>query len=366
MPCPFAARTHSLDDPVEVGEPVVVAEAPAGGPVRIVTDPELARAVLADPRFAKDPALAPPHWDARTAGLEPTAADQLSVTTLDGPPHTRLRRVFAPLFSAARMRAAYPMMVATARRLLAALGAEADLVEDFTTRYPLAVLCDLLGIPADRVDHAMTACRLVHTDYPDHVDQAMAAFADLASVAVTGGVELADRMPPGSTDRDLHYQVFTILFAGQLTTDPSVGFLIARLLSPPPAPDTHTAPDDPAAPDDLVDDTLRRYPPAPYTLWRFTSTEVDLAGELLSARTPVLVDIRAANAGSGDLTFGTGPHYCIGAQLARLELRAVAEAFRTDYPKARLTTPYRNLVAATPGGIMGSRLLTLPVRFQTP
>ncbi|QQQ73889.1 hypothetical protein IOD16_21865 [Saccharothrix sp. 6-C] len=60
----------------------------------------------------------------------------------------RLRRVVAPLFSAARMRAAHPRLLVIAERLLARLDdGEVDLVEDFTTRYPLAVLCDLLDIP---------------------------------------------------------------------------------------------------------------------------------------------------------------------------------------------------------------------------
>lgn len=361
--CPFSTRARAIDAPdphraeMRAAGPLVRAEAPAGGPVWIVTDPDLARAVLTDTRFAKDTALAPPHWDHRVAGLEPTAAEQLSVTTLDGEAHGRLRRAFAPLFAAARVRAAYPRLRAIAERLLARLGpGEVDLLEDFTTRYPLAVLCDLLGIPDEHVDGAMRACRLMHTDYPDHVGQAMAAFADLATAALDGGgpaTELADRMPPGSTRRDLHYQVFTLLFAGQLTTDLTIGFLVARLLGDPAAP----------ADDELVRDTLRHHPAAPFTLWRFTSTELDLAGTRLPARSPVLVDIKGVNeSGDGaDLTFGAGPHYCIGAQLARLELRAVAETFRTHYPAARLTTPFDDLRHSGPGGIMGSRLHSLPV-----
>ncbi|GAA3439151.1 cytochrome P450 [Kutzneria kofuensis] len=279
------------------------------------------------------------------------------MTTLDGEAHARLRRALTPLFSATRMQAAYPRMKAIAGQLLDHLGpGEVDLLDDFTTRYPLAVLCDLLGIPAAHVDTAIGACRLMHDDYPANVGEAMAAFARLAHAAVGNGLaaELAQRMPAGSTPEDLHYQVFTLLFAGQLTTDLTIGFLVARLLGDPTTP-----------PDELVRETLRRHPPAPFTLWRFTSTEVDLGGVRLPANSPVLVDIQGINArGDTDLSFGAGPHYCIGAQLARLELRALVETVRSGFPGARLAMPLDALRHSGPGGIMGSRLHTLPVRLR--
>jgi cytochrome P450 len=365
--CPFTPTARRLDaaDPARArlrsSGPLVRIEAPAGGPVWVVTDAGLARQVLADTtRFVKDPALAPPGWDRRSAGLEPTAAAQMSLTTLDGPAHTALRRAFAPLFGARRMRDSYGRMRDIARRLLADVAAdEVDLVADLATRYPLTVLCDLLGIPAGHVDTAMAACRLVHVDYPAHVGEAMAGFATLAAAALAteGGPahEPAARMPPGSTRADLGYQIFTVLFAGRLTTDPAIGFLVARVLS-------GTGPTDTAA---LVRETLARHPPAPFSLWRFTATDLDLAGTALPARTPVLVDIQGVNDRLGpddhDLTFGAGPHYCIGARLAQLELQALAEVIGTDYPDARLLVPYDDLRHSTPGGVMGSRLLALPV-----
>jgi cytochrome P450 len=368
LSCPFSPAVRPIDEPdphhaaLRAAGPLARTDAPAGGPAWVVTDDRLARAVLADPRIVKDPAQAPPAWDARTAGLEPTAAEQLSVTTLDGPAHAGLRRVFAPLLSGHRMRAAHGRMQDIARGLLAGQD-ELDVVADLGARYPLAVLCDLLGVPPGHLDTAVDACRLMLVDYPDHVPEAMAGFAGLAAAALRSGdglaVELAERMPPGSTEADLHYQVFTLLFAGQLTTDPSIGFLVARLLGDPTAP-----PD----PDDLVRDTLRRHPPAPYTLWRFTATDLELAGVALPAGSPILVDIQGINEdlapGAGDLSFGAGPHYCLGAHLAQLELRALVEVLRADHPRARLAVRYADLRQAAPGGIMGSRLLTVPVRLR--
>ena len=52
------------------------------------------------------------------------------------------------------------------------------------------------------------------------------------------------------------------------------------------------------------------------------------------------------------------------AQLAQLELEALAEAITSDYPHARLLTPYADLRHLSPGSIMGSRVRTLPVALS--
>ncbi|RZT84825.1 cytochrome P450 [Pseudonocardia sediminis] len=362
--CPFAPSTRGLDEPDPVrpalrrSGPLVEAQAPAGGPVWIVTDAELARAVFADPRISKDPALAPPSWDPRVAGLEPPAAQQPALTTLEGEAHAALRRAHAPLLAARRMLAGYDQMMAIARELLGALGdGPVDLTEDFSTRYPLTVVCDVLGVPRDRVDDAIAACRGMYSDDPALVGAAMGAFADLAAAAVRSGdgiaAELAGRMPSGTTGDDLHYQLFALLFAGQLTTDPAVGFLVARALA------------EPGEPEELVRETLREHPPAPFSLWRFTATEIELAGTRLPAGAPLLVDIEGINGhitpGEQDLSFGGGHHYCAGAQLARYELQALVEVLRTDHPDARLAVSRSELRAVSPAGIGGSRLAALPV-----
>jgi cytochrome P450 len=64
-----------------------------------------------------------------------------------------------------------------------------------------------------------------------------------------------------------------------------------------------------------------------------------------------------------DLSFGAGPHYCMGAQLAALELRAVVEVVRADFPDARLAVPRSALRVVCPGGIGGSRIAALPVEL---
>ncbi|GAA0939384.1 cytochrome P450 [Nonomuraea longicatena] len=371
---PFANPPRGLSEPhpapaaLRAAGPIVRADAYGGGPVWIVTDDALARKVLTDPRLVKDPAYAPPSWDPHIVGLEPPAAEHLSLTTVDGPEHTRLRRAHAGLFSARRMREHADRTTEIVRRLLAEVADDqVDLMADFTTRVPLTVLFDLLGIPLDRVDQAIDACqRMVH-GAPDEIGGSIAALEELAAESLRDGrhglaAELRDHVPDEVTDVQLRYLIFGLIFAGQLTTEAAIGFLVAHLLDPDRPVDGVTI-------DDLVQETLRLHPPAPFTLWRFATTDLELAGVAIPAGSPVLVDIQGINTAPGrakgqDLTFGAGPHYCLGAHLAQVELSAIARVLRADFPDARLAVPYRELRQAGEVGIIGGRLTALPVTLR--
>jgi cytochrome P450 len=246
-----------------------------------------------------------------------------------------------------------------------------DLTADFTPRYPLVVLLELLGVPLDRVDQAIAACRGMFAG-PEAAGRAMGTFDEIAAAALADGrgstekpppggvgfsdtrgpglaVELRDRLPTDLTPEQVRYLIFGLIFPGQLTTDPALGFVLADLLTSGDSGD----------PDELVRDTLRRHPPAPYTLWRFAAEEVEVAGVTLPARSPILIDVLGIDTDTTrppgpDLSFGAGPHYCMGAQLAALELRAVVEVVRTDFPDARLAVPRSALRVVCPGGIGGA------------
>ncbi|MFE7135532.1 cytochrome P450 [Streptomyces sp. NPDC057638] len=371
---PFAATLSGITDTdpiraaLRAAGPIVQVDAPAGGRAWIVTDHALAREVLLDPRITKDPLFAPPGWDRHTAGLEPTAAEQPSLTTLDGPEHAELRHAHTPLLTIQRTGRRFDRIHAIARTLLTDLATdrtEVDLMADFTTRYPLTVLLDLLGIPLAYVGQAADACRQMHSDQPGAQGGAITELARIAALGLGDNsqglaAELRARVPAHTTREQLQYHLFALIFAGQLTTDAALGTLIAHTLADHPHQrDT----------DELVRETLRQHPPAPFTLWRFTTADIELAGTRLPSRAPVLVDIQGINTDPArppgpDLTFGAGPHFCIGAQLAQLELRAVATVLRTDFPQARLTIPFAELQQAATGGLQGSRLTTLPVTLH--
>lgn len=395
---PFAFLGARLDDRARVraalreAGAVVRVEAPAGGTVWMVTEDTLARQVFSDPRFAKDPALAPAHWHGRAPTLEPPASERLSLTTTDGEDHLALRRVHAPVFRGRRLRDHTDRIATTARELLADAavssrrsGRPADLMTTFAYHYPLTVLCDLLDLPITDLEKVRHAGEAITADDPEQVHAGITALEDLVTGAIRSAAERENATMTGVlyerartelgdiSDDNLHYMISGLVFVGQHTTGPVLGFVLAHVL----AGHLDAGADD-AAIDAFVEEVLRLHPPVPHSLWRFTTEPIVLGGVQLPAGAPVLVDIEGINtdpdyhaapdelrptrAGPTHLTFGEGAHYCIGAGLARLELGIAVKIMREDFPRARLAVPFDHLRLAPDPHTR--RLTALPVRLE--
>jgi cytochrome P450 len=336
------------DNHLDVEPSIRALDGPAGR-VWVISDEALARQAFADPRVSKDPALAPSGWPRWLLGLEPTSAEQPSLTSLDGDAHRELRRAHAPLFTTKVLQSSRPRIEEIARELLHAQPDEADLAADFTVRFPLTVICDKLGVPLEHVTALIGACRrMVTSDLSQHI-AALTEFHGL--IADATATEFRQRVP---LDREqTNYLIGAMVFGGQTTTDGALGFVIAHLLA-----GHQSLPDG-----EFVADVLRRQPPFPYTLWRFTNAEIQLDDVTLPPRSPLLIHIEGLNALGGDFTFGAGPHFCVGAQLAQLELETVVAVLRQDFPHARLTLPFDELPLIRLG-IHGRKLRSLPVHLR--
>ncbi|MEV4738875.1 cytochrome P450 [Streptomyces sp. NPDC049555] len=382
--CPMMPMREKppVHEDLRAAGPVVAARAPAGGTAWVVTDDELAREVLADPRFVKDPGLAPQSWHGVDDGLD-LPVPQLRPYTLiavDGEEHRRLRRIHAPAFNPRRLAARAARIETIARALFTALAEEsarsgrpAELVGGFAFHFPLLVVCDLLGVPVTDPATAREAIGALKTVALGTADEQEALTADSSALenllldavraARRDGAEdtmtrvLYERSVAefGSvTDEQLVHMVTGLIFAGHDTTGSFLGFLLAEVLAghlPADAGDEEVAA--------FVDETLRHHPPVPYTLWRFAATDVTLGGLELPRGAPVLVDIEGINTDARlhpdphaldpqrpsrrRMTFGDGPHYCIGEQLALLESRTMIGVLRRDFPAARLAVPFDEL-----------------------
>jgi cytochrome P450 len=334
---------HLDDEP-----PIRAVDSPIGQ-VWVIGDETVAKVAFTDPRVSKDPVHAPAGWPTWMLGLEPTGAAQPSLTSTDGEAHRELRRAHAPLFTAKVLAAGRPRVEEIARELLHALPDETDLAVDFTTRFPLTVICDKLGVPLEHVTALIDACRRIVTrDLSQHL-AAMSEFHRLVGEATAPEF----RTRANHDHAETNYLIGAMVFGGQTTTDGALGFVIAHLLA-----GHQTQPDA-----EFVQDVLRRHPPFPYTLWRFTSAEIELGGETLPPRTPLLIHIEGLNARGGDFTFGAGPHFCVGAQLAQLELESVVSVLKQDFPNARLALPFDDLPLLRLG-IQGRKLRALPVHLR--
>ncbi|TLQ43754.1 cytochrome P450 [Streptomyces marianii] len=404
--CPMMTmqRKPEVHDAFREAGPVVEVNAPAGGPAWVVTDDALAREVLADPRFVKDPDLAPAAWRGVDDGLDSPVPElrPLTLIAVDGEAHRRLRRIHAPAFNPRRLAEWTDRIAAIADRLLTELaddsarsGKPAELIGGFAYHFPLLVICELLGVPVTDPAMAREAVSVLKVlglggaqsgggdgDDPAGGVPDTSALESLLLEAVHSArrndtrtmtrvlYERAQAEFDSVSDDQLVYMITGLVFAGHDTTGSFLGFLLAEVLTGRLAADA----DDDAV-SRFVEEALRYHPPVPYTLWRFAATEVTIGGVRLPRGAPVLVDIEGTNTDGRHhdephtfhpdrpsrrrLTFGDGPHYCIGEQLAQLESRTMIGVLRSRFPAARLAVPYAELRWSRKGA-QTARLTELP------
>ncbi|MBO8195927.1 cytochrome P450 [Streptomyces oryzae] len=331
--------------------PVHHVRTPEGALAWLVVGHEAARAALTDERLSKRWANASPDAD----GL--TVAPGTHMLVSDPPDHTRLRKLVSKEFTPRRIAALEPRIKELTSGLLDAMLASpdgrADLVASLAFPLPIAVICELLGVPdlererfAAWSDHVLSAA-------PDEERQdsaqALAGYLtqllerqraqpgdDLLSVLIRTSDEDGDRL---STD-ELLGMAWLLLIAGYETT---VGLIANGTLALLRHPDQLAAlRADPALLPGAVEEMLRYDGPVEVSTFRFTLEPVEIGGTLIPGDgqlvLPVLgdadrdskrfpdgdrFDIRRE--ARGHLAFGHGIHFCLGAPLARLEARIAFE-----------------------------------------
>ncbi|MBW4722364.1 cytochrome P450 [Saccharothrix obliqua] len=347
--------------------PLVRVTLPHGGDAWLATTHRDVRAVLSDRRFSRAAAVG-------TAAPRVTPVDHQggSLLGLDPPDHTRLRRLAAGAFTARRVAAHRADVEAAVTALLddmVAAGPPADLVAALAWPLPIAVICRVLGVPVEDQDlFRGWAGRLVALTADDpatitgargSLDAYLADLVaqrrirpadDLVSVLAHAG-DRGDRL----TEEELIAFIVTLLIAGYETTADHIGNFTLALLSERErwdelAADPHLVP---AAVEELLRHTPLEAEVGFFT--RVATEDVVLDGGVVRAGEAVIPRLAAANRDAAvfdhpdrlDFTravnphvgFGYGAHHCIGAPLARLELRAVFTALVRRLPGLRLAVP---------------------------
>ncbi|MFD9306543.1 cytochrome P450 [Streptomyces sp. NPDC060048] len=320
----------------------------------------------------------------------------------DPPEHGRLRRTVARAFTPARVDAFAARVRERARTLLGAArdGAEdraADLVRTVTDEYALLNLTDLLGVPAaDRGLLLEWTVRVIGYQDPEDAPAPPRGVdgkpRNPRSPALLGEMfgyarELAayKRAHPGDdvmtalahaglADAELEMFFFLLTVAGNDTVRSAApGGLLALARDPGAYAELAAGR---VTVDRAVEELLRVHPPV-LSFRRTAAADTELAGQPIRAGDKVVVFHASANhdervfadPGRLDLgrepnphvSFGDGPHVCLGAHFARLQLRVLYEEWRALMPAPELAGEPRRLVSNFINGIT-----RLPLRVSGP
>lgn len=346
--------------------PIAPVTTPAGDPAWLVTRYEEVRLLLGDKRFGRS------HPEPERASRISTAAVQ------DGPTgqyeteeadHARMRRLLTPAFSAKRMRMLSDHMDRLVDGYLDRLVAEhdatgvADLHAGLAFPLPVAMICQLLGVPeADHELFASLSERMAGTEIGEEAHQAREEFFRyMVGLVETkrpqlGEDVISDLIRAQSEDPSYDYVEMVrlcvgLLFAGHETTVNRIGLGVLFLMTNRERWDELVADPDGRV-DAVVEEIMRLGAPGDLGLLRYAREDVDIAGVTIRRGDALVLSTNAANRDAEvysdaetfnpdrpertHLGFGHGAHFCIGASLARTELRVVFSALARRLPALRL------------------------------
>ncbi len=358
---------------LEPGPPRLAA-LPTGTPVWLVSRHADVRQVLTDPRLGRAPLYAP---GAPPVSLTPNLLDDpASMLNIDGVEHQRLRRTVQRAFTPRAIARWRPWVASVVEGLIDELidrGSPADIVAGYTRPLPVAVISRLIGL--DGLDGK----RLEH--WSDHALSASAYSAEAIRTAMTefagfGAEVIAERRAapgddlvssllaaaadtPGITEAQLVTLVIGLVVAGHETTMTSLGNALVYLLSDGHDAWRQLASDEQSAAA-ATEQLLRAVPLGDSDvlpgLLRRAVEDLEIGGVRIPAGSVVAADTDAANHDpavfTADLltelfsplaapmyTFGAGPHHCLGAWLARMELELALHRLARRLPSLRLAEP---------------------------
>jgi cytochrome P450 len=352
-------------------EPVCRVQLPYGPPAWLVTDYELTRAVLGDARFSRSAAVG--RDNPRESAVDVSQVAE-SVLSMDPPEHTRIRKLVGKAFTPRRVEALRPRAVHIARGLLddmIAAGPPADLVDSFSFAFPAIMICELLGIPegdrhtfrgwADATVSATTATPVQEQDAYLHLVGYLASqFAERRAHPrddlLTGLVQARDNDDLLS-ESELLVLAIALLVAGYETTAHQITNMTYTLLTHPAQ--LRQLRQQPGLLPDAVEEMLRFNVFGSAVNARIATADVELGVVLVRAGEPVLCSRSSANrdekvfnrAGELDfardpnphVAFGYGPHFCLGANLARMELQVALGTILSQLLGLRIAVPEDSL-----------------------
>lgn len=364
---------------------------PVSQPIWVFSRYRDCRAMLTDPRLPRSPA----GGSAMTAGL-PEHLRLLSTESLimkDEPEHKRLRTLvskpFTPRMTAKLGQRVHELAV---DRLDALAGRDVvDLRHEFALPIPYTVIAEMVGVAEPDRERFQTGVTALLSDrsaeeWDAQIRDLVAFTRDLVTRKhddpgediLTGLIEAEQDGDRLSTD-EVVAMVFTLVVAGYETTYNLITNAVVTLLDhPEQLRRLQQAPDDITLWRSAIEEIVRYAGPVGGTKPATAVADIDWDGQIIPAGSAVLPLLGAANrdpdafdnpdqfditrSPNHHLGFGYGPHFCLGANLARLEARIAVQALVTGRPDVSLAIPRDELVLeAMP---LWTRYEQLPVHLE--
>ncbi|MEV0151855.1 MULTISPECIES: cytochrome P450 [unclassified Nonomuraea] len=344
--------------------PMELVTMPSGDRVPMIVRYDDVRAVLTSPAGSRN--LRAPGLPRMVSGTA-LEDDPSALINQDPPEHTRYRRILQGTFTPRHIERWRPRAAAIADELIDAAGQEFDVVADFALQLPARVICEMLGVPMDRFEQFRGWTEMFLSTSEASAQARGEGFA--AFMAYAGELIAEHRARPGDdlidlliaardegdrlSEAELTHMVFTLIMAGHETTASIIIRGTFRLLCHPEQYAHLAARHELVEP--AVEEILRCEGPGGNGLLRVLTEDVELPSGVIPKGSVVLPNPTGANhdpaafddslrfdiqrfAGTvpnPHLAFGHGPHYCLGANLARMELQEAFRALVTRLPTLR-------------------------------
>jgi cytochrome P450 PksS len=391
-----ADPARTLDLIWATGSPFVRLRIPILGKMLLCVTHEACGAMLKDKHsFVRDPANAGSRTQERILKFLPRSIGLLALNMLgkDDPEHRHLRALVDQVFQRRGIQSMQPMLIAAADRLLDRIAThrEVDLMEDFCRELPLAVICEMLGLPDQ--DHDRFKNWLGGLKDTAHIGAVLRAIPGvirvvryLRRVSRRGGGAKHDGLIFGLQDAEIEGRklsedeivsmIFLLFAAGQETTTHLIAGGLLEILRHDDQRRKLQA--DPKRMPLCVEECLRQVSPVQLTKPRWAARDVVLGNHQFRRGDSVAGFLTAANRDPAafedpnrfditrhpnpHLSFGTGVHFCLGYQLARAEAAIAFERLLARFPDVQLAVDPSSLTWQKRVGI---RTLTrLPVKLR--
>jgi len=362
------ARLRALGDVVQVDLNGIAAWA--------ITSYDLQRKLFSDQFISRDPRK---HWTAWRKGEVPTDwplftwLDAQNMFTTHGTEHKRLRDVVARTFTPRRINMLRPRIEQVTDECLEELALRSeniiDLCPDFNQKIPISIFCDLMGITGSEMRGRMFSCihglfhtaasseEVINTHNETHalikeliLLKRKNPSDDLTSALISARAEEGDK---GLTEDELIGTVLVMMMGGYETTANLLGNAVIALLT---HPEQRALLNNSISWQDIIEETLRYLPSVANLPLRFAVADINLGSVVIPEGEAIIVGLAAAGrdpaffgdtasqfdatrANKRHLSFGHGIHFCLGAQLARLEAEISLSKLFEHFPDIKLAEP---------------------------